>query len=30
LLGNIGAMLAKLIIALAMIAIFLVNTPSPF
>ncbi len=30
LLGNIGAMLAKLIIALAMIAIFLVNVPSPF
>jgi uncharacterized protein YqgC (DUF456 family) len=30
LLGNIGAMLAKLIIALAMIIIFLVNVPSPF
>ena len=30
LLGNIGGMLAKLIIALAMIAIFLVNVPSPF
>jgi len=30
LLGNIGAMIAKLIIALAMIAIFLVNVPSPF
>jgi hypothetical protein len=30
LLGNIGAMLAKLIIALAMIAIFLVAVPSPF
>lgn len=30
LLGNIGAMLAKLIIALAMISIFLVNVPSPF
>ena len=30
LLGNIGGMLAKLIIALAMIAIFLVNIPSPF
>src|SRR5437763_1560971 len=30
LLGTIGAMLAKLIIALAMIAIFLVNVPSPF
>ena len=30
LLGNIGAMLAKLIIALAMITIFLVNVPSPF
>ena len=29
-LGNIGAMLAKLIIALAMIAIFLVNVRSPF
>jgi uncharacterized protein len=30
LLGNIGSMLAKLIIALAMIIIFLVNVPSPF
>ena len=30
LLGNIGAMLTKLIIALVMIAIFLVNVPSPF
>ena len=30
LLGNIGAMLAKLIIALAMITIFLVNVSSPF
>jgi uncharacterized protein len=30
LLGNISAMLAKLIIALAMISIFLVNVPSPF
>ena len=30
LLGNIGAMLAKLIIALAMIIIFLVAVPSPF
>jgi len=30
LLGNIGGMLAKLIIALTMIAIFLVNVPSPF
>jgi hypothetical protein len=30
LLGNIGAMLAKLIIALVMISIFLVNAPSPF
>jgi uncharacterized protein YqgC (DUF456 family) len=29
LLGNIGAMLAKLIIALAMISIFLINVPSP-
>src|SRR5205823_3888678 len=29
-LGNIGAMLAKLIIALAMIIIFLVTVPSPF
>ena len=28
--GNIGAMLAKLIIALAMIIIFLVAVPSPF
>src|SRR4051794_3518390 len=30
LLGNIGAMLAKVIIALAMITIFLINVPSPF
>ena len=30
LLGNIGAMLAKLIIALVMIAIFLIAVPSPF
>ena len=30
LLGNIGAILAKLIIALAMIIIFLINAPSPF
>jgi len=30
LLGNIGAMVAKLIIALAMITIFLVAVPSPF
>jgi uncharacterized protein YqgC (DUF456 family) len=30
LLGNIGAMLAKLIIALTMITIFLVAVPSPF
>jgi uncharacterized protein YqgC (DUF456 family) len=30
LLGNIGAMLAKLIIGLAMISIFLLNVPSPF
>jgi uncharacterized protein len=30
LLGNIGAMLAKLLIALAMITIFLVTVPSPF
>ena len=30
LLGNIGAMLAKLIIGLAMITIFLVNVHSPF
>jgi uncharacterized protein YqgC (DUF456 family) len=30
LVGNIGAILAKLIIALAMIIIFLVNAPSPF
>ena len=30
LLGNVGAMLAKLIIGLAMIAIFLVNVHSPF
>lgn len=30
LLGNIGAMLAKLFIALVMIAIFLIAVPSPF
>src|SRR5262245_27579816 len=30
LLGNIGAMLAKLIVALAMIIIFLIAVPSPF
>ena len=30
LLGSVGAMMGKLIIALAMIAIFLVNVPSPF
>jgi uncharacterized protein len=30
LLGNIGAMIGKLIIAMGMIAIFLVNVPSPF
>src|SRR3954464_23033 len=30
LLGNIGAMLARVIIALAMITIFLINVPSPF
>jgi uncharacterized protein YqgC (DUF456 family) len=30
LLGNVGAMLAKLIIALTMISIFLINVPSPF
>ena len=30
LLGNIGAMVAKLIIALAMITIFLVSVPPPF
>ena len=30
LLGNIGAMLAKLFIALAMITIFLISVPSPF
>jgi uncharacterized protein YqgC (DUF456 family) len=30
LLGNLGAMIAKLIIALAMIGIFLMNVPSPF
>ena len=30
LLGNIGAMLGKLIVALAMITIFLVSVPSPF
>ena len=29
-LGNIGAMLVKLIIALAMIIIFLIAVPSPF
>ncbi len=30
LLGNLGGMIAKLIIALAMITIFLVSAPSPF
>jgi uncharacterized protein len=30
LLGNVGAMVAKLIIALAMISIFLINVPLPF
>jgi uncharacterized protein YqgC (DUF456 family) len=30
LLGNLGGMVAKLIIALAMITIFLVNVPTPF
>ena len=30
LLGNIGAMIAKLMIALTMITIFLINVPSPF
>jgi uncharacterized protein YqgC (DUF456 family) len=30
LLGNIGGMIAKLVIALVMITIFLVNVPSPF
>ena len=30
LLGNVGATVAKLIIALAMISIFLINVPSPF
>lgn len=30
LLGNIGGMIAKLIIALAMVMIFLANVPSPF
>jgi uncharacterized protein len=30
LLGNISAMVAKLIIALAMIIIFLLSVPSPF
>jgi len=30
LLGNIGAMLAKLIIALVMIVIFLIAVPPPF
>jgi len=30
LLGNVGAMVVKLIIALAMISIFLINVPSPF
>ena len=30
LLGNVGAMLAKLFIALAMITIFLISVPSPF
>lgn len=30
LLGNLGAMVGKLVVALAMITIFLVNVPSPF
>ena len=30
LLGNVGGMVGKLLIALAMIALFLVNVPSPF
>jgi hypothetical protein len=30
LLGNVGSMVAKLIIALAMISIFLINVPLPF
>jgi uncharacterized protein YqgC (DUF456 family) len=30
LLGSLGAMIAKLIVALAMISIFLVSVPSPF
>jgi uncharacterized protein YqgC (DUF456 family) len=30
LLGNLGGMIAKLVIALAMIVIFLANVPSPF
>ena len=30
LLGNIGAMIGKLVIALAMISIFLISVPSPF
>ena len=30
LLGNIGGMIGKLVIALAMIVIFLMNAPSPF
>jgi uncharacterized protein len=30
LLGNVGAMVAKLIIALAIISIFLISVPSPF
>ena len=30
LLGNIGSMIGKLVIALAMIVIFLMNAPSPF
>lgn len=30
LLGNVGGMMAKLLVALAMIVIFLLNAPSPF
>src|SRR6266704_696989 len=30
LLGNVGAMVGKLLIALAMIAVFLISVPSPF
>jgi uncharacterized protein YqgC (DUF456 family) len=30
LLGNLGAMVGKLLIALVMIAVFLVSAPSPF